>query len=106
MTTLAGTPGFPGGALDGTGAAARFHQPNGVATDFAGNIYVADTGNSTIRKVTPAGVVTTVVGVAGQAGFAPGALPGLVANPNGVAISGSTLYITLYNGVAMVRDLP
>jgi NCAIR mutase (PurE)-related protein len=69
-------------------------------------VYVADLGNHTIRKITPAGVVSTVVGVAGQEGFAPGALPGLLSSPVGVAVSGTSLYITLYNGVAVVQNLP
>ena len=69
---------------------------------FAIFVRSADTTSSTIRKITPAGVVTTVVGISGQAGFAPGALPGVLALPLGVAISGNSLFITLYNGVAVV----
>jgi hypothetical protein len=105
VTTLAGSAGIVGSA-DGTGAAASFNYPDGVATDSAGNVYVADSGNSTIRKITPAGVVTTIVGVAGQRGFVPGALPGLLTFPQGVAVSGTSLYITLLGGVAVVQDLP
>jgi sugar lactone lactonase YvrE len=73
VTTLAGLAqldlqGNPccAGSADGTGKAARFNQPSSVAVDRAGNVYVADSGNNTIRKVTPAGVVTTL---AGQAQF-------------------------------------
>ena len=57
VTTLAGRAGYPGSA-DGTGSAARFSSPWGVAVDSAGNVYVGDTGNHTIRKVTAGGVVT------------------------------------------------
>ena len=105
VSTLAGTAGVIG-STDATGAAASFNFPEGVATDSAGNVYVADTRNHTIRKVTPAGAVSTVVGVAGQAGFAPGTLAGLLSTPHGVAVSGTSLYITLYNGVAVVQDRP
>src|SRR5713226_2278474 len=104
VTTLAGTAGIHGSA-DGTGAAGCFNSPEGVATDSAGNVYVADEGY-TIRKITPAGEVSTIVGVAGQMSFAPGALPGLQAFPQGVTVSGTSLYIILYNDAAVVQNRP
>jgi len=95
VTTLAGTTGLTGSA-DGTGAAARFDFPSGVAVDSAGNIYVADLYNHTIRKVTPAGVVTTLAGTAGLAGSADGI--GAAArfnNPFGVALdSAGNVYVS------------
>jgi DNA-binding beta-propeller fold protein YncE len=77
-----------------------------VATDGAGNVYVADTLNSTIRKISSAGVVTTVVGVAGQEAFLSGALPGGLFRPLGVAVHGDTLYVTMYHGVVAASPLP
>src|SRR5947209_5027480 len=60
------------GSADGPGFAAQFNDPLAIAVDVTGNIYVADHGNHTIRKVTPAGEVTTLAGVAGSAGSADG----------------------------------
>ena len=105
VSTLAGSAGLTGSA-DGSGADARFSGPRGVATDNVGNVYVADYDNDTIRKVDKNGVVTTIVGVPGVQGFSPGPLPGLLAHPWGVAVSGTSLYVTLYNGVAVVTDVP
>jgi hypothetical protein len=105
VSTLAGTSGQTG-TTDGIGAAARFTNPEGVATDGAGNVYVADTDNHTIRKITAAGGVTTVAGVAGQVAFVPGPLPGGLTFPRGVAVSGTSLYIALTQIVAVVRNRP
>jgi hypothetical protein len=67
VTTLAGSAGSSGNT-DGTGSTARFYQPAGVAVDTAGNVFVTDNGNHTIRKVTSAGVVSTEAGLAGNPG--------------------------------------
>ncbi len=72
VTTLAGEAGV-GGSSDGTGSAAHFNAPQGIAVDTAGNVYVADTNNDTIRKITAGGTVTTLAGVAGQTGSGNGA---------------------------------
>jgi RHS repeat-associated protein len=81
---------------DGTGQQAGFKQPSGLAIDRDGNLYVADTGNEKIRKVTPAGVVTTVAGL-GRPGLANGGTADALFNqPSGVAIAD--------NGVLYVAD--
>jgi sugar lactone lactonase YvrE len=67
VTTLAGLPGTDG-STDGTGKAAQFNGPGGIAVDSTGNVYVADSGNNTIRKVMPNGEVTTLAGVPGEVG--------------------------------------
>ena len=71
VSTLAGLAGSRGSA-DGTGSVARFSLPTGVAVDSAGNVYVADDGNNTIRKITPCGLVSTLAGLAGSSGSADG----------------------------------
>ena len=71
VTTLAGLAGSDGSA-DGMGSAARFEYPSGVAADSAGNVYVADWANQTIRKVTPAGVVATLAGMVHNGGGTDG----------------------------------
>jgi sugar lactone lactonase YvrE len=58
VTTLAGSGTV--GSSDGTGSSASFNQPWGVATDTSGNIYVIDSGNNLVRKITSTGVVTTL----------------------------------------------
>ena len=60
VSTFAG--GEASRSNDGTGAAAGFFFPTGITIDVLGNLYVADSGNNMIRKITPAGVVTTVAG--------------------------------------------
>jgi sugar lactone lactonase YvrE len=94
VTTLAGTVNVQG-SKDGTGLAATFDAPSGVALDASGNLYVADTGNDTIRKVTPQAVVTTFAGLAGTPGNVNG--PGTAARfyqPYGVTVdAGGNVYV-------------
>ena len=93
VTTLAGSGN--NGSNDGAGTAASFNNPHGVAVDTSGNIYVADTANNKIRKITSTGNVTTLAG-SGSSGSTDGA--GTVANfnmPSGVAVDISgNVYVT------------
>ncbi|HQR46547.1 MAG TPA: NHL repeat-containing protein [Thermoanaerobaculia bacterium] len=95
VSTVAGAPGLVGSA-DGSGNAARFYSPTRLTVDGAGNLFVADTLNHTIRKVTRDGGVSTLAGLAGSVGTADG--PGTLArfaNPLGVAVDGSgNLYVS------------
>jgi hypothetical protein len=89
VTTLAGSPGMSGGA-DGTGAAARFSLPSGAAVDIAGNVYIADRDNHTIRRISPTGVVTTLAGTAGMLGSADGTgAAARFSSPTGLAVDGA-----------------
>lgn len=92
------------GNADGTGSAAGFNHPNGIAIDSAGNLFVVDSGNYTIRKITPAGVVTTLAGLAGAKGINDGS--GSAAQfwaPFNIAVDGTdTLYVTDGNAIRKV----
>lgn len=97
VTTIAGSAGKTGSA-DGASSAARFYWPGAVAVDAAGNVYVADTFNDTIRALTPSGTNWMVTTLAGQPG-APGSADGtnttaLFNGPAGIALdAGGNLYV-------------
>jgi sugar lactone lactonase YvrE len=93
FTTLAGSASI--GSADGTGAAARFSSPSGVASDNQGSIYVTDSGNNTIRKITSGGTVTTIAGQIGVKGSADGTGTNASFNlPNGIAVDANgNLYV-------------
>jgi sugar lactone lactonase YvrE len=95
VTTLAGQPGVIG-STDGMGAAAQFDHPSGIALDPAGNLYVTDTNNFLIRRITPAGLVSTFAGMAGVRGTGDGGpASATFIGPVGItADAAGTLYIT------------
>jgi len=107
VSTLAGLAGNPG-SVDGQGNAARFNGPAGVAVDDVGNVYVADSFNNTIRVITSAGDVSTLAGLAGQAGSTDGA--GSVARfdlPQGVAVDlKQNVFVADYNNNSIRRVTP
>jgi len=97
VTTIAGMPGVPGYA-DGTNADARFNRPTGIAIDLAGNLFVAERYNHTIRKLSPSGtnwVVSTIAGAAGVTGSADGTnTEALFYLPSGIVVDTSNhLYV-------------
>jgi sugar lactone lactonase YvrE len=109
VTTFAGSTAS--GSADGTGAAAGFNEPQGIAVDFMDNVYVADTSNFEIRKITPAGVVTTLAGSLAAPHYATGSLPGQVGYVQWIALSrpdangNFNLAISVDSAVAQVTNV-
>lgn len=105
VTTLAGSLSSSTGSVDGVGTAARFNQPSGIAVDSGSNVYVVDTTNCAIRKITPAKVVTTIAGVLTNLNYSDGIGPDAAfINPRGIAIdSGTNLYVT--DGYYVIRKI-
>jgi len=85
VTTLAGTPGSAGYA-DGSGAAARFNTPSRLETDADGNVYITDTGNSAVRRITAAGAVSTLAGSGSCGSSDGGPAAAQFCNPKGIAL--------------------
>ena len=105
VTTLAGAGPSPGSA-DGIACLSRLSGPNLAAVDSAGNVYVADTGNDTIRKITPAGVVSTLAGLAGQAGWADGqGSAARFSSPTGVAVDGAGVVYVVDSLNQTIREI-
>jgi DNA-binding beta-propeller fold protein YncE len=95
VTTLAGSPDHQDYA-NGVGSAAWFSRPAAVATDSAGVVYVADSGNNVIRKISPEGSVSTLAGTAGQYGSDDGVgSAARFTHPMGIAVApdGSVIYV-------------
>lgn len=100
ITTVAGTGGFGYSGDGGQATSAQLKSPNGVAVDAAGNLYITDSTNHRIRKVTPDGIITTVAGtgVAGYSGDEGPAISAQLSAPRGVAIDvAGNLYIADIN---------
>jgi len=100
VSLLAGSPDEAGGN-DGAAALARFNFPRGLACDAAGGIYVADSGNHTVRYIDAQRRVRTVLGTAGRAGWRIDALPGELHEPSSVVLVPGGLIVG--TGMGMVR---
>lgn len=102
VTTIAGVPGHPGFA-DGPGMSALFATPRGIATGYDGSVYVADSGNHVIRKISTDGVVSTIAGTPGEAGADATHLN----TPSGIDVDADgTVYVvdTFNHAIRMVKD--
>ncbi len=110
VSTFAGMPvqsaaGGTGGYADGIASAARFRNPEGLAFDDAGNLYVADTGNHLIRRIASDGTVTTVLSSFGQNGIAVGGNPSL-SSPRRIAWLGGKRFAITSGNAVLVATLP
>lgn len=105
VSTLAGSAGVAGNA-DGSGSSARFNHPSGIAVDRIGNVYVADTMNNTVRKITSSGVVSTLAGLAGISGIQDGAGSGaLFNNPSGLVVDSAGAVYVADTGNSTIRRI-
>ena len=103
VTTLAGSTNSYSGSADGAGTSARFYTPNFIAIDASNNIFVADANNHKIRKITPAGVVTTFAG-SGSYGTGTAAT---FNSPCGIAIDSlGDFYVTEQTGNRVRKITP
>lgn len=105
VSTIAGLPGVSG-SQDGAGSDALFNSPSGLAADNYGNVYVADTGNSVIRKIAVNGIVTTLAGLPGIAGLMDGTGSNAWFNqPKGIALKSNGVLCVTDTGNATIREV-
>jgi hypothetical protein len=91
LSVFAGRPGVPGAPTAGPAASSDLDQPYGVAVDGSGDVFIADTQNSLVEKVTPSGTLSIIAGIATQAGTptAGAATSSKLFQPQGIALDGS-----------------
>jgi sugar lactone lactonase YvrE len=103
--TFAGQAGMPG-SDDGSGLQARFDTPSGIAVAHNGDFCVSDTGNHVIRRITSAGVVSTIAGLAGQSGFTNGVRTAARFNsPLGITVAGEGTIFVADGGNHLIRAI-
>jgi NHL repeat len=110
VSTIAGQAGIQGSA-DGTNSDALFARPYGIATDTAGDLFVADAGNDTIRKLSPLGtnwVVTTIAGLTGFGGYLDGTNSNArFSDPLGLAVdSAGSIFVADYFNNCIRKVVP
>ncbi|MES2887111.1 MAG: hypothetical protein V4739_03775 [Pseudomonadota bacterium] len=105
VSTWAGVAG-KASQVDGPGQAARFHHPQGLALDEAGNLYVADLGNHALRKITPDGTVTTLIGTAREGGIRLGSQAPRLDAPSGLVWLGNGRLAVLSNHAVLLATVP
>jgi sugar lactone lactonase YvrE len=103
VSTLAGAAGQPG-STDGTGTAARLNGPSAITLDASGDLLVTNTGSSTVCVITPAGLVSTIIGSAAASGTVPGPLPARISPPYGITLDPDTgdIFITIDDALMKV----
>lgn len=106
VSTVAGRAGEHGSA-DGPGAQARFFDVSDVALDAAGNLYVSDTSNHIVRKITADGMVSTIAGRAGQEGLVDGpAMEARFSRVQGVAVDRTgNVFVSERNTGSLIRKI-
>jgi Repeat of unknown function (DUF5648) len=119
VTTLAGSATGIAGYADGVGTAAKFDKPYAIKLDNAGNLYIGEIGNTVVRKITPTGMVSTVVGDINQRvpydyasygalymGYVEGPLPGAIYSALVLSIYGGELFMGTRGNIMKVNGLP
>lgn len=103
VTTFAGsgTAGF----VNGTGLAASFQSPYGAAVDGQGFVYIADTLNHSIRKISPAGIVTTLAGTGARGNNDGAAATASFSDPQGVAVDANGNVYVADTGNNVIRKI-
>ncbi len=109
MTTVAGSVGVSG-STDASGSAARFAYPTRISFDGAGNLYIVD-GGTVVRKMTPDGQVSTLIGTPGQAYFVPPDPFSALGGPADTVVHGHSMYMlasysTYAWAVGLIDNLP